>query len=85
MKIYKKKWLLEIRRRSGIQNHSQRKRRNSGRCYYKWRTYRKAFNKFMCHYQDRLLEAFAIPTTEDDELARHLIIEAALKQRRGRE
>ena len=32
-----------------------------------------------------LLEAFAIPATEDDELARHLIIEAALMQRRGKD
>ena len=85
MKMYKKKWLLEIRRMSGIRSHCQRKRRIEGKCYYKWRTYRKAFNKFMCHYQDRLLEAFAIPATEEDELVRDLINEVALSQRRDKD
>lgn len=82
MKIYKKKWLLEIRRMSGIRSHTQRKRRNTGKCYYRWRTYRKAFNKFMMYYHHSLIEAFAIKADEDDELARDLIIEAALSQRR---
>lgn len=83
MKIYKKKWLLEIRRMSGIRSHCQRKRRIEGKCYYKWRAFNKAHNKFiMSHCRNCLLEAFAIPATEDDELARDLINEVALSQRR---
>lgn len=82
MKMYKKKWLLEIRRMSGIHSHTQRKRRNAGRCYYRWRTYRKAFDKFIMYYHNSLIEAFAIKADKDDELARDLIIEAALSQRR---
>lgn len=82
MKIYKKKWLLEIRRLSGIRSHFQRKRRNEGICYYRWRTYRKAFDKFIKNYQASLLEAFAIPATEEDEIVRHLIVEAACQRRK---
>lgn len=82
MRIHKKKWLLEIRRLSGIRCHTQRKRRNLGRCYYKWRTYRKAFNKHMMYYHKNLIEAFAIPADEDDEYVRDLITEVALSQRR---
>lgn len=81
MKLYKKKWLLEIRRISSMQSHQQRKRRIEGKCYYKWRNYNKAFDKLMIHYQTSLLEAFAIPATEEDELARFLIVDAAIKRK----
>lgn len=81
MKLYKKKWLLEIRRISSMKSHQQRKRRIEGKCYYKWRTYRKAFDKLIRDYQSCLLEAFAIPANEEDELARHLIVEAAIKRK----
>ena len=82
--MHKKKLLLNIRRDSGQRFHTQRKRRTEGKCYYKWRAYNKAFDRFLSHYQTRLLEAFAIPATEDDELARNLIIEAAISARRER-
>lgn len=82
MKMYKKKWLLEIRRMSGIRSHCQRKRRTEGKCYYKWRAFNKAHNQFLNHCRRSLIEAFAIKADKDDELARDLIIEAALSQRR---
>ena len=85
MKIYKKKWLLEIRRMSGIRSHTQRKRRNAGRCYYRWRNYRNAFNKLIMYHHNSLIEAFATPTDEDDELVRDLINEVALSQRRAKD
>lgn len=82
MRIYKKKWLLEIRRMSGIQSHCQRKRRIEGKCYYKWRAFNKAHNEFLRHCRIQLLDCFAIPATEEDELVRDLINEVALSQRR---
>ena len=85
MKIYKKKWLREIRRLSAMVSHTQRKRRNEGRCYYRWRNYRKSFDKLIMDYHKSLLEAFAIPATEEDELARHLIVEAACQRRKQHE
>jgi len=79
--MHSKKLYLYVRRESGQRSHCQRKRRIEGKCYYKWRAFTKAHNKFMNHYRNCLLEAFAIPATEDDELARFLITEAAIKRR----
>lgn len=82
--MYSNKAYLEFRREMGQRSHCPRKRRTEGKCYYKWRAFNKAHKRFLSHYQTRLLEAFAIPATEDDELARHLIIEAAIAARRER-
>lgn len=79
-----KKLYLYVRRESGQRSHCQRKRRIEGKCYYKWRAFNKAHNEFLRHFRIRLLEAFAIPATEDDELARFLITEAAIAARRKR-
>lgn len=82
--MHSKKLYLYIRRESGQRSHCQRKRRIEGKCYYKWRAFNKVHNQFLNHYKDRLLEAFAIPATEDDELARFLISEAAIAARKER-
>jgi len=83
--MHSKKLYLYVRRESGQRSHCQRKRRIEGKCYYKWRAFNKAHNEFLRHFRICLLECFAIPATEDDELARFLITETAIAARRGRE
>lgn len=83
--MHSKKIYLYVRRESGQRSHCQRKRRIEGKCYYKWRAFNKAHNEFLRHYRIRLLETFAIPATEDDELARFLITEAAIAAKKKRE